>query len=101
MFGRFKPERLKAELKPSGFFSRRTGAQVVDLSETGVGLRVFADIPPGRRVKVFLVNGDARTHRLCGTVRYSGAEPGGSRRLDVHFEAVDLEERAWIRSLRS
>lgn len=102
MFARFKPHHLSAEVRPARWFSKVSSAFIVDISETGIGVRTPADLKQGSHVKVTLVNGSPdRPHKLAGTIRYTGAAGGGLNRIDIHFDELTSDERAWIRSLRT
>lgn len=102
MFARFRPQHLSAEVRPARWFSKRSSASIVDLSETGIGVRTPANLKHGSHVRVTLVNGNPdRPHKLSGTIHYAGAESGGLHRIDIHFDELTTDERAWIRSLRT
>lgn len=101
MEGRFKPENVHATIKPAGWFKSSTGADIVDMSDTGIGLRTRTLFAHGAKVKILIVNG-APDHRmtLTGVVRVALAEPGGWHRIDVGFGDLEHKERQKIRALR-
>lgn len=98
---RFKPANVRATIKPAGWFKSPCGADIVDMSDTGIGLRTREPFAHGTHVKIFLVNG-APDHRmtLIGVVRVALSEPGGWHRIDVGFGDLEHRERQKIRALR-
>lgn len=101
MFDRFKPWNVSAKIKASGWFSSPAGAEIVDMSDTGIGLRVYGEFKSGRKVRVVLVNGaPAKTVKINGVIRYAGAEAHGCHRIDVQFTDVSSKPRDILRRFR-